>query len=280
MEPPPATTVSEGTRGRGRGKSRGGLGKYLRARGRGGGRGRPAEFGTRLLLEGEKPLDLDPESEEAIAAREYQQRFSKRQLGSNADRYPEPEPTLNSDGAVFVPHIASFVDIGPKSTGEEEVEPEVDLSSFLERQRISDASFGPSSAPPPPDDDEVDTTLAHISSRPQGPAPSKKGNVHTIEWDKMLEEMTREKAAAEAAWDLKTRFKAKSEKLRSKPITQAGRERKPGSTRGPLSASILSNLGFRPEKVSEAPLLPTELAAQPSRDPKHEMEDFLDDLLG
>ena len=110
MEPPPATTVPEGTRGRGRGKSRGGLGKYLRARGRGGGRGRPAEFGTRLLLEGEKTLDLDPESEEAIAAREYQQRFSKRQLGSNADRYAEPEPVLNSDGTAFVPHPPSFVE--------------------------------------------------------------------------------------------------------------------------------------------------------------------------
>lgn len=33
------------------------------------------------------------------------------------------------------------------------------------------------------------------------------------------------------------------------------------------------------EKVAEAPLLPTELAAQPSKNPKHEMQDFLDDLL-
>lgn len=101
MDPPPATIDSNGTRGRGRGNSRGGLGKYLRARGRGRGRGRPAEFGNRLLLEGEQLQDLDPESEEAIAAREYQQRFSKRQLGSNADRYAEPEPELNSDGTIF-----------------------------------------------------------------------------------------------------------------------------------------------------------------------------------
>lgn len=98
MEPAPTTTDAAGTRGRGRGKSRGGLGKYLRARGRGRGRGRPAEFGTRLLLEGEQQLELDPDSEEAIAAREFQQRFSKRQLGSNADRYAEAEPVLNSDG--------------------------------------------------------------------------------------------------------------------------------------------------------------------------------------
>lgn len=99
MEPPPAeTTDPTGTRGRGRGKSRGGLGKYLRARGRGRGGGRPAEFGKRLLLEDEQQLELDPDSEEAIAAREFQQRFSRRQLGSNADRYAEAEPVLNSDG--------------------------------------------------------------------------------------------------------------------------------------------------------------------------------------
>lgn len=85
-------------------------------------------------------------------------------------------------------------------TGEEEVEPEVDLSSFLERQRLSEASPGPSSAPPPPEEEEVDETLAHISSRPQGPALSKKGKVQTIEWDDTLDEMTREKAAAEATW--------------------------------------------------------------------------------
>ncbi|KZP13976.1 hypothetical protein FIBSPDRAFT_981457 [Athelia psychrophila] len=240
MDASPKATDSEGgTRGRGRGNSRGGLGKYLRARGRGRGGGRPAVFGNRLLLEDEQPLDLDPESEEGIAAREYQQRFSRRQLGSNADRYAEPTAVLNSDG-------------------EEEVEPEVDLSSFLERQRLSEASPGPSSAPPPPEEEEVDETLAHISSRPQGPALSKKGKVQTIEWDDTLDEMTREKAAAEATWDLKTRFRAKTEKLRVKPTTQAGRE----------------------QKVYEAPLLPSELAAQPKKDPKHEMEDFLDDLLG
>jgi hypothetical protein len=34
-----------------------------------------------------------------------------------------------------------------------------------------------------------------------------------------------------------------------------------------------------PDKVVEAPLLPTELAAQSAKDPKREMQDFLDDLL-
>jgi hypothetical protein len=92
-----STQPSRG-RGRGRGKSRGGLGKYLRARGRGRGRGRPAEFGKRLVLEDEEEVELDPNSEEAAEVREFQQKFSRRQLGSNTDRYAEPEPVLNSDG--------------------------------------------------------------------------------------------------------------------------------------------------------------------------------------
>jgi hypothetical protein len=79
-----------------RGNSRGGLGKYLRARGRGHrGGGRPAEFKERLVLDGEQPVD--DEDEEAILERE--QKFSKRQLGTNADRYKEEELELGSDGA-------------------------------------------------------------------------------------------------------------------------------------------------------------------------------------
>jgi hypothetical protein len=81
---------------RGRGKNRGGLGKYLRARGRGHrGAGRPAEFRERLVLDGEQ--SVDDEDEEAIFERE--QRFRKRQLSTNADRYKEEEPELGSDGA-------------------------------------------------------------------------------------------------------------------------------------------------------------------------------------
>jgi hypothetical protein len=82
-------------RGRGRGRSRGGLGKYLRARGRGHrGGGRPAVFRERLGLEGELDEELDEE-----AAAELAQRFSRRQLGTNTDRYKEPSPELGSDGA-------------------------------------------------------------------------------------------------------------------------------------------------------------------------------------
>jgi hypothetical protein len=92
----PSTNVSDtGSHGRGRGRARGGLGKYLRARGRGHrGGGRPAQFGKRLLLEGEEPLD--DEDEELISERA--QKYSRRQLGTNLDRYKDEEPELGSDG--------------------------------------------------------------------------------------------------------------------------------------------------------------------------------------
>jgi len=94
-------TTNEPTtsRGRGRGKSRGGLGKYLRARGRGRGSGRPAEFTTRLVLEGEgRPLIT--EEEEAELAKKLAEKYSRRQLGTNADRYKEEEVELGSDGVL------------------------------------------------------------------------------------------------------------------------------------------------------------------------------------
>lgn len=96
MDGQPSSEASAPTRGRGRGKSRGGLGKYLRARGRGRGRGRPAQFTTRLVLEDEQEVELDEEE-----LKEMQQKYSRRQLGTNADRYAEPEPELGSDGALL-----------------------------------------------------------------------------------------------------------------------------------------------------------------------------------
>ncbi|KAJ7620825.1 hypothetical protein DFH06DRAFT_1341300 [Mycena polygramma] len=236
-----SSSVPSTSRARGRGKSRGGLGKYLRARGRGRGSGRPAEFGNRLVLEGEGANDDDEEAEQRAA--ELAQKFSRRQLGTNADRYAEPEPVLDSDG-------------------EPEVELEVDLSSFLERQRITDIA-GPSVLPPKAsvDEDDVDHSLAHISSTGIKPAPSRKGKVEQIEWDEELDELEREKAAAEAIWDLKSRFRAKSEKLR-KAAVPVGRERKPGPT------------------YVEAPPLPlADGSVPPPKGPKDDMQDFLDDLL-
>jgi hypothetical protein len=92
--------ASNPVRGRGRGKSRGGLGKYLRARGRGG-RGRPAEFNTRLVLEGERKPELTEEEEEQLA-RDIREKYSRRQLGTNADRYKEEEVELDSDGEQLI----------------------------------------------------------------------------------------------------------------------------------------------------------------------------------
>ncbi|KAI9571963.1 hypothetical protein HD554DRAFT_2036457 [Boletus coccyginus] len=238
-----ASTPSESQprgRGRGRGKSRGGLGKYLRARGRGHSFGRPAEFTKRLVLEGEAPEeDVDPEE-----AEEIRQRFSKRQLASNADRYVEEEPQLGSDG-------------------EEIQEPEVDLAAFLEKQRLSGSAPVLSGtlvldAQEEEDEDEIDHSLAHISSQRHPPLQSKKGRVQTIEWDESLEQMSREKATAEANRDLKERFRAKTSTLRTKPM--APKERK------------------KENDIVEAPPLPVEGVAR--KDPKNEMQDFLDDLLG
>lgn len=108
MSDQPSDTT--GTTSRGRGKSRGGLGKYLRAKGRRGG-GRPAEFGKRLLLDGEGS-EINPDDEEAQeAAREEAKKYARRQLGTNADRYKEEELELDSDGAFMVLVISRRVSL-------------------------------------------------------------------------------------------------------------------------------------------------------------------------
>ncbi|OBZ74737.1 hypothetical protein A0H81_05279 [Grifola frondosa] len=233
--------------------SRGGLGKYLRARGRGRGRGRPAEWGQRMVLEDEETIELEEE-----AQRELERKFARRALASNVDRYAEPEPELDSEG-------------------EEIVEPEVDLSAFLERQRLSP---GPSSAPPPPDEDEdIDTSLAHISARPQSSVQSKKGRVQQIEWDPGLEEMSREKAAAEATWDLKARFRAQTARQRGKSATR-------GVGRGKMQGQQMLTLDFGAWNQTFISQTLCRSSSPPTEQPKQEitekegMQDFLDDLLG
>lgn len=91
-----------------------------------------------------------------------------------------------------------------EAIGEPIVEPEVDLSNFMERQRITDekdASLGVEPVGQQEDEDDVDHALDHITagvkSNRQQIAP-KKGKVQTLEWDEELESMAREKAAAEA----------------------------------------------------------------------------------
>jgi len=69
----------------------------------------------------------------------------------------------------------------------------------LERQRLDD-ELGPSIPAPAEDDDDVDRSLAHFSTKPREGASSRKGKVQQIQWDTELEEMSREKAAAEAHW--------------------------------------------------------------------------------
>ena len=78
------TTAPTPPQGRGRGRGRGGLGKYLRARGRKGG-GRPAEFGERHRPEDEESDNEDDDEEHG------NDKYAKRQLVTNADRYEEPE---------------------------------------------------------------------------------------------------------------------------------------------------------------------------------------------
>lgn len=96
-----------------------------------------------------------------------------------------------------------WLGIGYKLTldliGEEVLEPEVDLSEFLAKQKL--APDEDIVQKPPDDDEEIDHSLAHLSTATAQPKQvSKKGQVQKITWDKDLEEMSREKAIAEANW--------------------------------------------------------------------------------
>jgi len=195
----------------------------------------------RLLLEGEGPEDED--DEEAKEAREEMARkYSRRQLGSNAERYREEEPELDSEG-------------------EEIKEPEVDLSNFLARQRLNDGA-GPSIPKPTdePDEDEVDHSLAHLHLvGSQLAHKPRKGRVQTVEWDEELENMSREKAIADANRDLKSRFRT-------------------NATKQPTNRSAVRPSRTQNKGIGEAPPLPTEEHG-PKKTEKQEMQEFLDDLL-
>ena len=94
--------------------------------------------------------------------------------------------------------------------GEPIVEPEVDLSNFLERQRLADDTDLPTipgASKDNKDDEDVDTTLTHISSYPSHLNPqatSKKGKLEQIIWDEEIDRMNRDKKAAEATWGMIT----------------------------------------------------------------------------
>ncbi|KIY71159.1 hypothetical protein CYLTODRAFT_419163 [Cylindrobasidium torrendii FP15055 ss-10] len=226
---------SEGSRGRGRG--RGGLGKHLRARGRGHrGGGRPAQFGERLVLEGERPIGEEEEEEN-------QKKFRRRNLGTNTSRYEEGKE-----------HEGENDDERLAREEQERLEAEEEaqmLAQFLDRQRLS--------APVAPiensDADDVDHTLAHISSKG---FIEQKRVVEEIEWDEDIEQLQKDMNEADASRELTARFRAKSEKLKRRPLAPTKRDRK-------LEASYI-----------EAPALPVDPA---SINEKRAMQDFLDDLI-
>jgi hypothetical protein len=86
--------------------------------------------------------------------------------------------------------------------GEPIVEPEVDLSTFLERQRLSDekhSTLKSRSMNQIEDDDDVDHALDHLTSTKQH-GEQRKGKVEILQWDDALESMARDKKAAEANW--------------------------------------------------------------------------------
>lgn len=82
----------------------------------------------------------------------------------------------------------------------------MDLSSFLEHQRLSDekgSSLGSEPVAQLEDEDDVDHSLDHITSgsKPKGQSTApRKGKLETLEWNEELESLAREKAAAEATW--------------------------------------------------------------------------------
>jgi hypothetical protein len=82
--------------------------------------------------------------------------------------------------------------------GEPIVEAEVDLSMFLAKQRLSDEPSQLVPTTTQSDDDEVDESLAHISSK--GINYKKKAAIRNVDWDEELDEMSRNKAIAEANW--------------------------------------------------------------------------------
>lgn len=127
------------------------------------------------------------------------------------------------------PHHCYYCSISFYIDPEDEPEPEVDLSAFLERQRatldqeqnsIASSStlsqdlngrpkniLSSSSSPlvgTETQDDEIDHELeqmmnaTHVNSKTSDAAHSRKNNKQVLEWDQSMEEMQREKKAAEA----------------------------------------------------------------------------------
>lgn len=84
---------------------------------------------------------------------------------------------------------------------EEEPEPEIDLSSFLDRQRIADQE-DPTSSREKEFDDDVDYSLSNLPSASSSAIKTRKNKTQTIQWDASMDQLKREKEAAEAVWGL------------------------------------------------------------------------------
>ncbi|KAG8924451.1 hypothetical protein FRC01_011496, partial [Tulasnella sp. 417] len=219
---------------------RGGLkGKAQRARGKRG-FGRPAAFGTRLYLEGDKVRRDETEmtEEELEQAQENARKYSRRELGSNAHRYEEPEPAEKAEGEE-----------------EEEPEPEIDLSKFLEKQRLApDDGDGVLSSRRGHDDDDIDHSLDDLLDPSARRDVDGRKHIETIQWTEEMEAMAQEKSQADAARDLATRFRSRVDK----PT--------------PAKSS---------QKSSKAKAAPETVAVDPTVEVKPRTDqDFLDDLLG
>ncbi|KAG8907615.1 hypothetical protein FRB99_003311 [Tulasnella sp. 403] len=220
---------SRGTPARGRS----GRGKALRARGKKS-FGRPATFGERLLLPEDKPHGgrEGKEGEEGSEGEEQndQARYARRQLVSNAHRYDEPEPETDENG-------------------EDIEEPEVDLSTFLQKQRLTENVEEV--------DDDIDHSLDDIYGQPSGRKQVKKGQVQSIPWTEDLATMAQEKSQADAVRELTSRFRAHEKSLKQTART-GDSNNVPPSLKSPMA----------PEAQAD------------NRDKVISDQDFLDDLLG
>lgn len=225
---------------RARSRGRGNRGKYLRARGRRG-LGRAAEFAPRLLLEediGAGDLDVDEDDQDDAG------KYAKREIVDNTEKYGDPS---------VEPNVVE---------GElEEPEPEVDLSGFLAKQRLKDPDH--EQFLPQDSDEDVDISLSKLSVSASTSLKPQKNNIQTIEWDASMEELRKDKEAADAVRDLKSRF----QNTRSRPVRSQLRRGTNKATRE------VEDLRHEPSSTNEGI---TE--SQPST-VKAQMETFLDDLL-
>lgn len=179
---------------------------------------------------------------------------------------------------------------------EEEPEPEIDLSALTAKQlALADR---PVEHAPENDADEVDASILAKSgaSKPRDralEANSRKGKTVLVEWDEQLDEMARDKAAAEAlsgAFILNSMIRGVCEahielldlKARLKKQAAAPKPLKPPRKKEKELVCEYSQMKceIRPDQHTAVPppLEPGRDPA-PAKDEKETMQDFLDDLL-